>query len=152
MLTAEGAKVLEFNVRFGDPETQPVLFRLQTDLVEVMQSVCEGSLSRLSPKWDERPSVCVVLASGGYPGEYEKGKMITGIEEVLDKDTVVFHAGTEVKNGCVVTSGGRVLGVTTRANTLQDAVSKAYACIEGIHFDNMYYRKDIGRKALKKLV
>jgi phosphoribosylamine--glycine ligase len=141
---------LEFNVRFGDPETQPVLFRLETDLVEIMEAVVEERLHEVEISWSEQPSVCVVLASGGYPGYYEKGKTIHGLDGSQENDVFVFHAGTAIKNGDIVTSGGRVLGVTAKGDDLKGALEKAYGCIKGIQFDNMYYRQDIGHKALKK--
>ncbi len=151
MMTQGGPRVLEYNVRFGDPEAQPVLFRLKSDLLEVMLAVCDGRLSEVSLEWDPRPAVCVVMASGGYPDEYEKGKVITGIEEASAMDDVmVFHAGT-AKNGTdTVTAGGRVLGVTAMGDDIPAAQKNAYAATEKIHFDNAYYRKDIADKAVKK--
>jgi len=156
MLTDKGPKVLEFNVRFGDPETQAVLPRMQSDLLEAMLAVSERKLSRLkSLDWDRRACVCVVCASGGYPGEYEKGKEISGIEEAeKDKDVVVFHAGTKLLTTTdlrlttkIVTSGGRVLGVTGLGQTIKEAIDKTYQAVEKIHFEGMHYRRDIGRKA-----
>lgn len=151
MLTADGPKVLEFNVRFGDPETQPVLFRLKSDFVEIMLAVTEDRLHEAEVSWFDEPSVCVVLASGGYPGSFEKGKPIFGLENVYHKDVVVFHAGTKMERGQVVTSGGRVLGVTAKGSSLQEAIDKAYNCIELISFENMFFRKDIGSKALNRV-
>jgi len=150
MLTPQGPKVLEFNVRFGDPETQPVLFRMETDLVEVMEAVTAGRLHQVDISWSEQPSVCVVLASGGYPGYYKKGKIIRGLDVPPEKGVIVFHAGTSFADGNVVTSGGRVLGVTARGKDLKDALGKVYRHIEGIHFDDMYYRRDIGFRALNR--
>ena len=150
MLTEKGPMVLEFNVRFGDPETQPVLFRLETDFVEILQAVVEERLHETEISWSQQPSVCVVLASGGYPAAYEKGKIIYGLDNPCDKDVVVFHAGTKIENNQVVTAGGRVLGVTARGVDLQSALGKAYECIKEIHFENMYYRRDIGHKALQR--
>jgi len=126
MMTAGGPRVLEYNVRFGDPETQPILMRLKSDLLEVCLAVCKGRLDKITLKWDPRPAVCVVMASGGYPDSYEKGKVITGLKEVGKlKDVVVFHAGTAVKDGDIVTNGGRVLGVTALADTIGKAKEKA---------------------------
>ncbi|MDI6704365.1 MAG: phosphoribosylamine--glycine ligase [bacterium] len=150
MITRDGPKVLEYNIRFGDPETQVILPRLRTDLVEIIEACLSGSLNRLEIKWDEGATVCVVVASGGYPGKYENGKEILGLEEVGSMENVfVFHAGTVQRNGKIVTSGGRVLGVTSSARTMDEAVKKVYTAVDKIHFDSMYYRKDIGYKALK---
>jgi len=152
MMTDDGPRVLEFNVRFGDPETQPILFRLQSDIVPVLRAVAEGNLQDVKLEWDPRPAVCVVVASGGYPGKYEKGKPITGLAEAAAMpDVMVFHAGTALRDGQVVTAGGRVLGVTAKGDDIRDAIARAYAAIEAIHFDGMQYRTDIGAKALKHL-
>ncbi|MFC1739793.1 phosphoribosylamine--glycine ligase [Planctomycetota bacterium] len=151
MVTAGGPRVLEFNVRFGDPETQPILMRLKSDLLRVCLAVCDGKLDDVTLKWDERPAVCVVMASGGYPGDYEKGKKITGLEDAeQDKDVVVFHAGTAEKNGEIVTSGGRVLGVTALGESIEQAKSKAYNAVEKIQFEGAYSRRDIADKAISK--
>ncbi|MBU1261129.1 MAG: phosphoribosylamine--glycine ligase [Planctomycetes bacterium] len=151
MITQGGPRVLEFNVRFGDPETQPILARLKSDLLEAMLATCDGTLDKITLEWDDRAAVCVVMASGGYPDDYEKGKVITGIEEAeAIKDVVVFHAGTAEKNGQIVTSGGRVLGVTALGDKIADAQAKAYEAAEKIKFEKAYYRKDIGDKAIKK--
>jgi len=152
MITAGGPRVLEFNVRFGDPETQPILMRLKSDLLEVCLAVCDGKLDDVTLEWDQRPAVCVVMASGGYPGSYEKGKVITGIEqaEQLD-DVVVFHAGTSIVQGNVVTSGGRVLGVTAMGERIADAKARAYEAVDRISFEGAYCRRDIADKALKKV-
>jgi len=151
MLTEHGPKVLEFNARMGDPETQPVLFRLQSDLVEVFEAILDRRLDRIDLQWDPDCSVCVVLASGGYPGDFVKGKVISGLAEAETLANVkVFHAGTELKDGHWTTSGGRVLGVTAKAASLQSAMDLAYAAAGRIHFDAMHYRRDIGRKGLKK--
>ncbi|MHC4842712.1 MAG: phosphoribosylamine--glycine ligase [Planctomycetota bacterium] len=151
MVTAGGPRVLEFNVRFGDPETQPILMRLKNDLLEVFLAVCEGRLDDVTLVWDERPAVCVVMASGGYPGSYEKGKVITGLDDAeADEDVVVFHAGTKENDGEVVTSGGRVLGVTAVGQTIEKAQKKAYQAVGKIHFEGAYYRHDIADKALTK--
>ncbi|MDD5459509.1 MAG: phosphoribosylamine--glycine ligase [Phycisphaerae bacterium] len=152
MLTAGGPRVLEFNVRFGDPETQPILMRLKSDLLEVMLAVCGGRLDEITLKWDQRPAVCIVMASGGYPGDYEKGKVITGIEEAEELgDVVVFHAGTALKDGKVVTSGGRVLGVTALGDTIENAQRQAYKAVDKIKFEGAYYRKDIAAKAITRV-
>lgn len=150
MITEKGPMVLEFNVRFGDPETQPVLFRLESDLMDIIQGVIDTRLNEVEITWSRQPSVCVVLASGGYPGKYEKGKIIHGLDKIKNNDVVVFHAGTKRDNGQVVTSGGRVLGVTAKGSDLQSAVHNAYRCIETIDFENMFFRKDIGFKALNR--
>jgi phosphoribosylamine---glycine ligase len=152
MITAGGPRVLEFNVRFGDPETQPILMRLQSDLLEVFQAVCDGTLDKVTLRWDPRPAVCVVMASGGYPDKYEKGRTITGLDEAGQmEDVMVFHAGTAEQNGQIVTDGGRVLGVTALGSTIQQAKERAYAATEKIKFDGAYYRTDIADKALKKI-
>jgi phosphoribosylamine---glycine ligase len=151
MITQGGPRTLEFNVRFGDPETQPILSRLKSDLLEAMLATCDGTLDKITLEWDERPAVCVVMASGGYPDDYEKGKVITGIDEAEKLgDVNVFHAGTAAKDGKVVSSGGRVLGVTARGATIADAQAKAYKAVEKINFEKAYYRKDIADKAIKK--
>ena len=143
-------KVLEFNCRFGDPEAQPILMRLQTDLMEIIEATIEGKLDRLKLEWDPRPAVCVVLASKGYPGRYETGKVIHGLEEVSEmKDVMVFHAGTAKDGDRFVTSGGRVLGVTALGETIPEAIGHAYKAAEKISWTGMYYRKDIGQKALR---
>ncbi len=151
MLTPGGPRVLEFNVRFGDPETQPILMRLKSDLLEPTIAVCQGKLDNITLNWDPRPTVCVVMSSGGYPGDYEKGKVITGIEDAnaMD-DVVVFHAGTTEKEGEILTNGGRVLGVTAIGDDIPTAQAKAYAACEKIQFEGAYYRKDIANKAIKK--
>lgn len=149
MVTKDGPKVLEYNARFGDPEAQPVLMRLETDLVDIIDSILEGRLDKQEIKWSEEATVCVVMASGGYPGSFEKGKVISGLEQV-SSDAYVFHAGTALQNDEVVTSGGRVMGVTAKGKTIKDAINNAYAEVEKIHFDGVHYRKDIGAKALKR--
>jgi phosphoribosylamine---glycine ligase len=150
MITQGGPRTLEFNVRFGDPETQPILMRLKSDLLEVMLAVCDGRLDEVSMEWDPRPAVCVVMSSGGYPEDYEKGKVINGLEEAgkLD-DVVVFHAGTAAKDGNVVTAGGRVLGVTAIGETIAEAKKKAYEAVDKISFEGAYCRRDIADKAIK---
>ncbi|QXM05281.1 phosphoribosylamine--glycine ligase [Crassaminicella indica] len=148
MITKEGAKVLEFNVRFGDPETQTVLVRLKTDLVEIIESILEGSLKTQKILWSNKKAVCVVLTSGGYPDSYEKGKEIQGLADI-DDDVFIFHAGTKMLDGKILTNGGRVLGVSALGDTIDEARKKAYENASRISFDNMYYRKDIG-KIIKK--
>ena len=151
MIQDEEPKVLEFNARFGDPETQPLLMRMKSDLVPVLEATIEGRLSKLKVQWDERPSVCVVMASGGYPGSYEKGKMISGLQEAGQvADTFVFHAGTAFQGGKVVTSGGRVLGITAVGNGIREAIAKAYEVVGKISWEGAHFRKDIGQKALKR--
>jgi phosphoribosylamine--glycine ligase len=151
MITGGGPRVLEFNVRFGDPEAQPILMRLKTDLLNVLIAVCDGKLDEVSLDWDRRPAVCVVMASKGYPGDYEKGKKITGLDEAARlSDVVVFHAGTTKRNGDIVTNGGRVLGVTALGQTIAAAKVTAYQAVEKIKFDGAYWRKDIADKALKR--
>jgi len=151
MITAAGPRVLEFNVRFGDPETQPILMRLKSDLLEVLLAVCDGTLDRITLEWDQRPAVCVVMASGGYPGSYEKGKKIIGLDEAGRlKDVVVFHAGTALKDGDIVTAGGRVLGVTALGEGIEDAKARAYEAVDKIKFDGAYCRRDIADKAIRR--
>jgi phosphoribosylamine--glycine ligase len=126
--------------------------RLKSDLLEVCQAVCEGRLADVTLAWERRPAVCVVMASGGYPGDYEKGKKITGLEEAQKlKDVMVFHAGTSAKNGDIVTSGGRVLGVTAMGADIADAKARAYEAVDKIKFEKAYFRRDIADKATKKL-
>jgi len=153
MITKDGPKVLEYNVRFGDPETQAMLPRLNSDLLEVMLAVSEEKLSKFvragGLKWDNRACVCVVCASGGYPAKFEKGKEISGLEEVAKMDdAVVFHAGTKQSSVKYLTNGGRVLGVTGLGNTIKKAIDRTYQAVEKIDFAGMHYRKDIGRKAI----
>lgn len=148
-LTSKGPKVVEFNCRFGDPETQVVLPLLKTDLVDIMLAVAEGTLDRLDVNWYDKKALCVVMASGGYPGSYEKGKVITGVGEAeSNADVIVFHAGTETKDGKTVTSGGRVLGVTAVAASYEECIKKAYAGVELIKFDGAHFRHDIGKRLL----
>ncbi len=149
MLTQGGPRVLEFNARFGDPETQPILMRMKGDLLEVMLAVCDGKLDRVELEWDRRPAVCVVMASGGYPGKYDKGKVIRGLDEAAKlKDVMVFHAGTAKKDQEIVTGGGRVLGVTALGETIAEAKALAYQAVGKISFEGAYYRRDIADKAL----
>ena len=144
MKTKDGYKVIEYNSRFGDPETQVILPMLKTDLMEIFEAVVEERLSEVKIEWEEGACVCVVLASGGYPEHYEKGKEITFGD--LDDEVILCHAGTALKDGKLVTSGGRVLGVCARGATIEDARQKAYKNVEKISFEGMYYRKDIGIK------
>jgi len=150
VLTEEGPKVLEFNARFGDPETQVILPGLKTDLIEILNAVQEEKLNKIKVEWSNQAAVCIVLASGGYPAAYEKGKIITGLEKIDNQqNAMVFHAGTKKKNSKFITSGGRVLGVTAWDDTLTGAIEKAYETAEKINFEKVYYRKDIGKKGLK---
>ncbi len=153
MLTSQGIRVLEFNARFGDPETQPLLVRLQSDLLDLLEAVVDERLGEIEPDkvlWDPRPSVCVVLCSGGYPGKYDNGKLITGLDDAAKVPNVkVFHAGTKLDGQRVVTDGGRVLGVTALGNTLADAKKNAYEAVAKIKFPGMHFRTDIADKALK---
>lgn len=150
MMTTEGAKVIEFNARFGDPETEVVLPRLKTDLVEIIEATLDHKLDQLQVQWSDQAAVTVVLASEGYPNSYPKGRTIKGTEQWLKKeDTVIFHAGTKMADGQLTTSGGRVLAVTGLDKDLASAKDKAYQAIQTIHFEGMHYRKDIGAKALK---
>jgi len=151
MMTARGPMVLEFNCRFGDPETQPILMRLESDLIEAMEASIDGRTSDGNFKWSDDAAVCVVMASGGYPGTYESGKKIIGLEEASRVEGVkIFHAGTSRRNGDYYTAGGRVLGVTARASDLQTAVDRAYKACGKIGFDGAHYRKDIAARALKR--
>jgi phosphoribosylamine--glycine ligase len=148
MLTADGPKALEYNVRFGDPETQAILRRLDSDFAELAFAVARGELSHVKPRWSEDATTCVVLASAGYPGSYATGKLISGLDEAEQvKSVVVFHAGTKQNSsGGAETAGGRVLGVTARAATLADATAQAYEAVNRITFDGMQFRRDIGTK------
>jgi phosphoribosylamine--glycine ligase len=151
MITSDGPKVLEFNARFGDPESQPLMMRLKSDIIPLLQATVEGRLKDVDPEWYEHPAVCVVLCAKGYPGTYDKGQEIRGLEKLKDwRDGFVFHAGTTNENGRWRTSGGRVLGVTARGNSIRAAVRKAYEAVGEIHWDGMHYRKDIAQRALLK--
>jgi phosphoribosylamine--glycine ligase len=151
MLTAGGPKVLEFNCRFGDPETQPQMMRLKTDIVDVFDAVIDDKLDTISLEWDPRAAVCVVMSSGGYPGDYARGKPITGLHDAgAMTDVVVFHAGTRAVGDRIVTAGGRVLGVTAIGETFEAARQRCYAAVEKIHFDGAYCRRDIGAQAMKR--
>ncbi len=144
MLTPKGPKVIEYNARFGDPETQAVLSRLETDIFDIFNAVIDGTLENIDIKWSDNAACCVCMASGGYPAKYEKGKVITGLDDVTD--SIVYHAGTKLSDGVMVTNGGRVLGVTANAKTLDEAIKKAYADVKKIHFDGVHFRTDIGVK------
>jgi len=150
MITNQGPKVLEYNVRFGDPECQPLLMRLKTDLVDVLEATIDGTLGQISPlQWDPRPAICVVMASEGYPGSYKKGHVIRGLDEANKVPNVkVFHAGTKLDNGEIVTSGGRVLNVTATGDNISKAKLQAYTAIKCIRWDGAWCRKDIADKAL----
>jgi len=151
MITPSGPKVLEFNCRFGDPETQAILPLMESDLMEALQAAMEGrldpSLLRMTHRW----AVCVVLASGGYPGSYEKGKEIFGLDQDFGEDVMIFHAGTRRINGRWITSGGRVLGVTALGDTLPESINRCYQAVERIHFEKVHFRRDIGQKGLRHL-
>ncbi|OGC89291.1 MAG: phosphoribosylamine--glycine ligase [candidate division Zixibacteria bacterium RBG_16_48_11] len=150
MLTRSGPKVLEFNCRFGDPETQAVLPLLETDLVEICRAVAERRLLKVPLQWKPKFATCIVLASAGYPGAYEKGKEIRGLNEICDREELVFQAGTKSVNGRIVTSGGRVLGVTASGESLEKSIDKAYRLVDRIHFEGMHFRSDIGRRGVLK--
>jgi phosphoribosylamine--glycine ligase len=150
MISGGKARVVEFNCRFGDPEAQPLLMRLQSDLVDIIEAALEGRLNKVKLKIDPRPTVCIVISSGGYPGSYTKGEVISGIEKVEDRHVVVFHAGTALKNKKIVTAGGRVLGVTAIGDQLDEAITRAYAAVSCISWKGSYFRKDIGQKALRR--
>lgn len=150
MITDTGPMVLEYNCRLGDPETQAILPRMKNDLLEVLMAVVDEKLSEINIEWDERSAVCVVLAAGGYPGKYEKGTEIHGLENTKGKqDSIVLHAGTKHEGDKVVTSGGRVMGVVGLGKPLEEAIKNTYDTVKQIKFDKMHYRKDIGAKALK---
>lgn len=149
MITPKGPKVIEYNCRFGDPETQVVLPRLKTDIMDIFEAINTETLCDLDIQWDDRACTCVIMASGGYPKSYPKGLEISGLENGQLDGVTVYHAGTAIKDGKLVTSGGRVLGVTALGDTLEDALKKSYDAVDKIKFENAHYRKDIGQKALK---
>jgi len=150
MIDGDEINVLEFNCRFGDPEAQPLLMRLKSDIVDIFEAAIDGKLENIDMKIDPRPTVCVVMASGGYPGSYEKGKIIKGLTKAAAvKGVEVFHAGTARKNSRTITDGGRVLGITAVGNTLKEAIKRSYQAVDLIKWTNCYYRRDIGGKALK---
>ncbi len=147
MYTKNGMKVIEYNARFGDPETQVILPRLKTDLLEIMLACTNGTLDEINIEWYDNAAVCVILASGGYPVSYEKGYTITGLEEIAKKEnTIVFHSGTAKKDGKFITSGGRVLGITGIGNTIEEAIQTAYEGVKIVDFDKKHFRTDIGKK------
>ena len=149
-MTKNGPKVLEFNARFGDPETQSYMRLLKTDLLDIMEACADGTLTDLAIEWHSGFAVCVIVASGGYPGKYEKNLPIGGVDEAENiSDVVVFHAGTHIVDGTLRTSGGRVLGVSATGKTLREAINRAYQAVDCIRLENMHYRKDIGAKALR---
>jgi phosphoribosylamine--glycine ligase len=153
MIDRDRVKVLEFNARMGDPEAQPLLMRIQSDLVPLLEAVIDGDLDRQRPKIDPRPAVCVVMAAGGYPGSYEKGHPIQGLDAADGRDDrMIFHAGTraDAEKG-VVAAGGRVLGVTALGDTIADAIDAAYQTVEKISWKDVHFRKDIGQKALRRM-
>ena len=152
MITASGPKVLEFNVRFGDPECQPIMLRMQSDLIPLLEASIEGRLDQVAAQWHPGPAVCVVLTAKGYPGDYEKGKEIHGLDRLNGwKHGFVFHAGTAKKDQRWFTTGGRVLGVTARGESIGEAVAEAYRAVGEISWDGMHYRKDIARRALARV-
>ena len=148
IITKDGPKVVEFNARFGDPEAQVYMRILETDLLPILLSCVSGTLGKHDIKWSSKSACCVVCASGGYPGETEKGKIIERLDKIADDDVVVFHAGTKEEAGKIITNGGRVLGVTSTGENLKNALSKTYDSIKSISFDGMQYRKDIGAKSV----
>ena len=150
MMTGEGPKVLEYNVRMGDPETQPLMYRMTGDLGRLLLSAARGELDTASVAWSDGPTACVVLASQGYPGAYDKGRLITGIASAEAKGAKVFHAGTRFQQGKIATAGGRVLGVTAAGEDLSTAIANTYAAVREIHFDGVHFRRDIGKKGLRR--
>ncbi len=149
ILTKDGPKILEYNARFGDPEAQIYMRLLENDLLDIVDALIDKKLNKLEIKWKNLFACNIVLCSGGYPGEYEKGKIISGIEKIIEKDTVVFHAGTKIVRQDLTTNGGRVLGISATGKSLKEALDKAYEAISKISFEGMQYRKDIGKKALE---
>ena len=151
MITEQGPRVVEFNCRFGDPETQVIIPRLESDLLPILQSCVNGTLAEQEVKWSNKACCCVAMASGGYPGKYEKGKEISGLEETTNlSETIVFHAGTKEENGKVLTNGGRVIGVTALGESIKQSIDNAYKAVELISFEDAHFRKDIGQKALHR--
>ncbi|MBX6326735.1 MAG: phosphoribosylamine--glycine ligase, partial [Chthoniobacterales bacterium] len=148
MITAAGPRVLEFNCRFGDPETQALLPRLKSDLLPLLEATIDGNIEQCATEWDPRPAVSVILASAGYPGKYETGKTISGLDDASRLgDVHIFHAGTKRANSEIVTAGGRVLAVTALGETVEAARARAYAAVERIHFEGCHYRRDIASEA-----
>jgi phosphoribosylamine--glycine ligase len=152
MLTSTGPKLLEYNCRFGDPETQAVLPLIKSDLLELLMASADGTLDTATLEVHDKAAVCVVMASGGYPGTYEKGHPILGLDWPFEPDTIIFHAGTRREKNDTLTAGGRVLGITAMADSIPEAIKKAYAAVGKITFNQAYYRKDIAQKALRNLV
>jgi phosphoribosylamine--glycine ligase len=150
MLTDEGPKALEFNVRFGDPECQPLMSRLKSDLGEVLLAAAEKHLDGVSLEWDDRISLCVVVSSDGYPGSFSKGQVIGGLDEVEAAGATVFHAGTSEKDGVIVNSGGRVLGITALGTTVSEAQATVYGALEKLDWPGGFYRRDIGYRAIER--
>lgn len=151
MIDGENVKTLEFNARFGDPECQPLLMRMKSDIVPILVAVAEGDISRVAIEWHDQAAVCVVMATEGYPGDYRKGDVISGLDKAAEiEDLVVFHAGTALKEDRFVTNGGRVLGVTALGATVREAIDRAYRGVADISWPGVHYRRDIGRKALGK--
>lgn len=151
MITPKGPKVIEYNCRFGDPETQVVLPRLKTDIMDIFEAINKGTLSELDIEWSDEACACVIMASGGYPKSYPKGIEITGLDNGQLDGVTVYHAGTAIKDSKLVTAGGRVLGVTALGNTLEEALKKSYDAVSKINFENAHYRKDIGQRALNAI-
>ena len=149
MLTEKGPRVLEYNVRFGDPETQPIMVRMKSDIVALFQACVDGKLDEATLEWHDEAAVCVIMASGGYPASSEKGVPIHGLDDIAEEEAIVFHSGPAEKDGEIVTNGGRVLGVTAKDATIKGAIDKAYAAVEKISFDHMQFRRDIGARALQ---
>jgi phosphoribosylamine--glycine ligase len=151
MITESGPKVLEFNARFGDPECQPIMMRLKSDLLPLLEATIDGKLNQVQPEWYEDPAVCVVLSARGYPGPYIKGEEIHGLDKLRHWEKgFVFHAGTAKESGRWLTSGGRVLGVTARGSDIANAVKNTYSAVSQITWDGMHYRKDIARRAIAR--
>jgi phosphoribosylamine--glycine ligase len=151
MIKDGNPSVLEFNARFGDPEAQPLLVRMETDLLPVLEAVVDRRLHEVEVSWLPGAAVCVVMVAGGYPGAYDQGKVITGLQAASRlKDVVIFHAGTSLQAGKLVTSGGRVLGVTALGKDISEAIPRAYRAVEKICWDGVHYRTDIGRKAISR--
>jgi phosphoribosylamine--glycine ligase len=153
MISADGARVLEFNCRFGDPETQVILPRMKSDLLPLLEATIDGKIDTCTIEWDQRPAITVVLASGGYPGKYETGKNISGLDQAARLDDVqIFHAGTKRTKSELVTSGGRVLAVTALGSNLEAARARAYDAVSRIHFENCHYRRDIALSAVTDII
>jgi phosphoribosylamine--glycine ligase len=152
MITKQGPQVVEFNARFGDPECQPIMMRLKSDLIPLLEATIEGKLNQVNAEWHADSAVCVVLTANGYPGAYDKGKEIHGLENLQSwQNGFVFHAGTAKNNDHWIAAGGRVLGVTARGKDISDAVKEVYRAVDAISWDGMHYRKDIAQRALKKV-